>query len=65
MTWERQRAYDFQAGQEKGIVIGERQKAIENAKNFLKEGDPPEKIARCIGLPLEEVQKLAEELQNI
>lgn len=31
------------------------QKSIESAKNFLNEGDSPEKISRCIGLPLEKV----------
>ena len=35
-------------------------KAIEAAENFLREGDSPEKVARCIGLPLEKVQELAE-----
>ena len=42
---------------------GARENAIENAKNFLKEGDSVEKVARCTGLPLEDVQKLAAELQ--
>ena len=46
-----------------GIEKGARETAIKNAKNLLREGDSPEKVARCIGLPLEEVQKLAAELQ--
>ena len=37
---------------------GIQQKAIEAAKNFLAEGDSPEKVARCIGLPLEKVLEL-------
>ena len=37
-------------------------KAIENAKNCLRDGDSIEKVVRCIGLPLEEVQKLADEM---
>ncbi len=41
---------------------GAQKKAIENAMNCLKEGDTPEKVARCIGLPLEEVKKLAAEI---
>ena len=41
---------------------GTQQKAIEDAKNFLREGDPPEKVSRCIGLSLEEVNKLAQEI---
>ena len=45
-------------GFEEGFESGAHEKAIEAAKNFLKEGDSPEKVARCVGLPLEEVQKL-------
>ena len=55
MTIERLQSYAFDAG--------ERKKAIETAKNLLKEGDSPEKIARCIGLSLEEVLKLAAEIK--
>ena len=45
-----------------GIAKGAKQNAIENAKNFLKEGDSPEKISRCIGLPLEKVLELQKEV---
>ena len=45
-----------------GIEQGTRETAIKNAINFLKEGDSPEKVARCTELSLEEVQKLASEL---
>ena len=45
-----------------GIAQGARETAIKNAINFLKEGDSPEKVARCTELSLEEVQKLASEL---
>ena len=31
---------------------------LEAAENFLKEGDSPEKVARCTGLSLEQVQNL-------
>ena len=41
---------------------GRIENAIANAKNFLKEGDSPEKIARCCSLPLEQVIALKEEL---
>ena len=34
------------------------EKAVETAENLLKEGDAPEKVARCTGLPLEQVQDL-------
>ncbi len=45
-----------------GIAEGREQKAIEDAQNLLKKNISPEIIAKCIGLSLEEVQKLAEEL---
>ena len=51
-----------EAGREKGLVEGAQKKAIEDAKNLLREGDPPEKVSRCIGLSLEEVNKLAQEI---
>ena len=54
---------DIAVKQEEAYEDGAHDKAVENAKNFLKEGDSPEKIARCIGLSLEEVQKIAEELK--
>ena len=42
-----------------GIQEGREAARIENAINFLKEGTLPlEVIANCIGLPLEEVEKL-------
>lgn len=71
MNWERQRAYDFddgkqaglQEGLQQGIEQGARQTAFKNAENCLKDGDSPEKVARCIGLPLEEVQKIAEKIK--
>nr|MCR5613804.1 hypothetical protein [Treponema sp.] len=47
-----------------GKEAGFQQKAIEAAKEFLKEGDSPEKIARCIGLSLEQVLKLKEQLET-
>ena len=62
MTWERQRAYDFDDGKAAGIKVGKQEKAIEAARNLLVKGINPEIIAECTGLPLEEVQKLAEEL---
>ena len=46
------------------IMEGKREQALEDAKNFLKEGDPVEKVARCVGLPLEKVQELAKEIKQ-
>ena len=51
-------------GVAKGIEQGVQQNARENARNLLKEGDAPEKIARCCSLPLEEVLALKDELEN-
>ncbi|MBO4387395.1 MAG: hypothetical protein J5817_10345, partial [Treponema sp.] len=47
-------------GYEDGLEDGKARQAIESAENLLKEGLPPEQIARCIGLPLEKVQELAD-----
>ncbi len=47
---------------QEGILEGSQQKAIETAIAFLKEGDSPEKIARCTGLPLEKVLELQKQI---
>ena len=64
MTWERQRAYDYDDGKAAGIQIGEQKKAVEDARNFLKKGISPELIAECIGIPLDEVGKIAAEVSK-
>ena len=47
---------------EDGIVDGKIQKAIEDAENLLKANIDSETIAKCIGLPLEQVLKIKEKL---
>ena len=47
-----------------GREQGAEQKAIETAKNLIKEGLPAEQIARCTDLPLEKVQELANSQQG-
>jgi len=47
-----------------GIQQGEQKKAVEDAINLLKEGDSPEKVSRCIKLPLEKVLELQKELNK-
>ena len=42
--------------------LAKKEKAEEVAIELLKEGDSPEKIARCIGLPLEKVLELQESI---
>jgi len=56
MTW--QRTID----EEKDIAFEEgRAEAVEN---FLREGVSTEKIARCTGLPLEQVMQIKERIIN-
>ena len=70
MTWQQtideEKALAFEEGKSEGVEIGLLQgaqtNAIENARNFLKEGDSVEKIARCCSLPLEQVIALQKEL---
>lgn len=44
------------------IRNAKQEQAIENAINCLKDGDSPEKVSRCIGLPLEKVRELQKQL---
>ncbi len=60
MTWERQRAYDYDDGKAAGILEGEQKKAEETAKNLLKLGlGTVEQIAQAVCLPVEQVSALA------
>jgi predicted transposase/invertase (TIGR01784 family) len=52
------------SGIEKGIFQGAEQKAIETARNMILDKLSLEQIAKWTSLPLEKVQKLAEELQQ-
>ena len=67
---QREEAYEdgfengFGKGEEKGEKNGRQNKAIEDATNLIKEKISPEIIARCVGLPLEEVLKLEVELKK-
>ena len=63
MTWERMETYKYEEGFEDGEQNGKQNKAIEAATNLIKEKISPEVIARCVGLPLEQVQKLAEGIE--
>ena len=51
-------------GKAEGIAIGEERAKLEAARNMLLENDSAEKVARCLVLPLETVQQLAESLKN-
>ena len=70
MDLEREKARKFREGKEEGLregkaeglLEGALQKAIEAAIALLNEGDSPEKVSRCIGLPLEKVLELQAQL---
>ena len=49
-------------GEAKGLLAGERKKAIETARNLLKKNISAEIIAECTGLSLEEVIKIKDSL---
>ena len=57
----------YNTGKEDGYKQGEErgrtEAKLEAARNLLMENVTEDVIARCTGLPLETVQKLAEELQ--
>ena len=57
-----------QAGIDAGIEIGEaraERRLQKTAKNFLKKNIPVEIIAECIGLSLEQVNKIKSKLKQI
>ena len=58
MDFEHYMSLSFRQGKEEGA----QEKAIENAINCLNDGDTPEKVSRCIGLPLEKVLELKQQL---
>ena len=48
-------------GMEKGLLAGERKKAIETAKKMLENKIPIDLITKCTSLSLEEVNSLKKE----
>ena len=50
------------AAKKEGIAEGEQRKAIEDAKNMLKENISSEITARCTGLPLEKIVELQKQI---
>ncbi len=49
-------------GREEGRTEGERQKALEIAREMLTEGDSPERVAKLTKLPLDEIEKIKQQL---
>ena len=53
----------LEEGMAKGVEKGASQKAIEDAENLLKMGvNTPEQISQAIGLPMEQVLQIKENL---
>ena len=52
----------FKEGRAEGIAQGLSQGRIETAKNFLKNKIDPSLVAKCTGLPLEQVLALQKEI---
>ena len=53
-----------QEGRKEGRAAGMAEKALSAAKNLLAEGIAPETVARCVGISLEEVKALREDLSR-
>ena len=51
-------------GRKEGREAGMAEKALSDAKNLLAEGIAPETVARCVGISLEEVKALRENLSR-
>ena len=54
MTWERQRAYDY----DDGMAAGMQKKAVEDAKSFYANGVSVELIAKSLGMTCEQVEDI-------
>ena len=67
INWYRETRYWMHVSDEKSMISsavdrGLKQGREETAAALLKEGDSPEKIARCTKLPLEKILELQEQL---
>ena len=61
-SYEEDIAAQREEAMEEGIEQGAQQQAIEDAIEFLKEEIPPEKVAKCVKLPIEKVLELQSQL---
>ena len=64
MTWQQTIDEEKDIAFEEGKEEGREECRIEAAENLLREGDSPEKVARCIGLPLKQVMQIKERILN-
>ena len=63
MTWERQRAYDLDAGIEIGREKGRNEKAVEDAERLLKMNlGTVEQIAEAVDLTVEQILDIKEKI---
>ncbi|MCR4713229.1 MAG: Rpn family recombination-promoting nuclease/putative transposase [Treponemataceae bacterium] len=51
-----------EAARQEGLAEGRQKKAVEDAIELLKENVSPEIIAKCVKLPIEQIQELAKQL---
>lgn len=65
MTWERQRAYDYDDGKEAGIAIGAQQKAEEAVCSFYANGVSIELIAKSLNMTVEQVKEIVSEKSQV
>ena len=54
----------LEEGRQEGREEGMAEKALSAAKNLLAEGIAPETVARCVGISLDEVKALREDLSR-
>ena len=57
MTWERQRAYDYDDGKAAGM----KEKAVEDAQSFYANGVSVEIIAKSLGMTIEQVEDIVKD----
>ena len=62
MTWQQTIDEEKEIAREEGREEGAREKAIANAKNLLNDNIAPEQVSKWIGLPIEQVLALKDEL---
>lgn len=62
MTWQQTIDEEKEIAREEGREEGAREKAIANAKNLLNDNIAPEQVSKWIGLPIEQVIVLKDEL---
>ncbi|MCQ2109388.1 MAG: hypothetical protein MJZ05_11580, partial [Fibrobacter sp.] len=60
LLYEKQGSY--LQGKEDGVLQGKQEQAVESAEAFLRDGDPVDRVARVLKLPLETVQAISDRI---